>query len=349
MQKKFQKYIGIFLIIIFLAKLANAQEKDLFKVSCIGFYNLENLFDTIPGPNDKEFTPDGVNRYNTEKYQHKLDRLSEVISQIGNEMFPGGPAILGVCEIENRSVLEDLVKTPKLKPSNYEIVHYDSPDRRGVDVGLIYRPDFFKVTSSRSAFLSVPDNPDFRSRDQLVVSGLLDGETIHIIVNHWPSRSGGEKRSLPFRMAAAALTKSIVDSIQHIEPGAKIIIMGDLNDDPDSKSILKGLGAKNDIKMVKPGDLYNTMAPLYKEGIGTLAYRDSWNLFDNLIVTSSLISEDRSSWVFFRSKVFNKPFLQQTSGQFAGYPFRTYVGNNFTGGYSDHFPVYLFLITKANK
>lgn len=338
-----QKALVAITIVLFVGSL-QAQEKKLYKVNCIGFYNLENLFDTIPGPNDTEFTPEGSNKFTSERYWHKVNNMAEVVSQIGSEMFPGGPAILGVCEIENRSVLEDLVVAPKLKASNYSIVHYESPDRRGVDVGLIYRPEFFKVTNTRSVFLSMPENPDFRTRDQLVVSGLLDGEMIHVIVNHWPSRSGGEKRSMPNRMAAAKLTKSIVDSIQNVEPNAKIIIMGDLNDDPDSKSIVKGLGAKNDSKNLKQGELFNAMAPLFKDGIGTLAYRDSWNLFDNLIITQALISEDKANWVFFKAKVFNKPFLQQASGQFAGYPFRTYVGNTFTGGYSDHFPVYLFLI-----
>lgn len=344
MHRLFLKKSLLAITFILIYGISEAQEKKLYSVSCIGFYNLENLFDTIPGPNDTEFTPDGSNKYNSERYWHKVNNMAEVIAQIGTEMFPGGPAILGVCEIENRSVLDDLVKSPKLKQSNYDIVHYDSPDKRGVDVGLLYRPEFFTVTSSRSVFLGIPENPSFRSRDQLVVSGLLSGEKIHIIVNHWPSRSGGEKRSMPFRMAAAALTKSIVDSIQQTEPNAKVIIMGDLNDDPDSKSIVDGLGAKNTLKNLKSGELFNAMAPLYKEGIGTLAYRDSWNLFDNLIITQSLISEDKTNWTFFKAKVFNKPFLQQSNGQFAGYPFRTYVGNNFTGGYSDHFPVYLFLI-----
>jgi len=334
----------IALCLFFIIGVVNAQEKKQYKVSSIGFYNLENLFDTIPGPNDTEFTPEGANKFTSERYWHKQNNMAEVISQIGTEMFPGGPAILGVCEIENRSVLEDLIVNPKLKASNYAIVHYDSPDRRGVDVGLIYRPEFFKVTSSRSVFLSMPENPNFRTRDQLVVSGLLDGEMIHVIVNHWPSRSGGEKRSMPSRMAAAKLTKSIVDSLQRVDPAAKIVIMGDLNDDPDSKSIVKGLGAKNESRSLKSGELFNAMAPLYRDGIGTLAYRDSWNLFDNIIITQSLINENKSSWVFFKAKVFNKPFLQQSSGQFAGYPFRTYVGNTFTGGYSDHFPVYIFLI-----
>ncbi|MCB8963659.1 MAG: endonuclease/exonuclease/phosphatase family protein [Bacteroidales bacterium] len=344
MCKLFLKKTLIAIAIVLIYGISGAQEKKMYNVSCIGFYNLENLFDTIPGPNDTEFTPDGANKFTSQRYWHKMGNMADVISQVGGEMFPGGPVILGVSEIENRSVLEDLVAMPKLKPSNYSIVHYDSPDARGVDVGLLYRADFFTVTSTRSARLTIPGNPDFKSRDQLVVTGLLDGEQIHIIVNHWPSRRGGEKRSLPFRVAAAELTRSIVDSIQKNEPRAKIVIMGDLNDDPDSKSVIETLGAKPKQRNLKPGDLYNAMYDLYKSGIGSLAYNDSWNLFDNLIVSEPLVSNDKQNWVLFKAKIFNKPFLQQTSGQFAGYPFRTYVGGNFTGGYSDHFPVYLFLI-----
>ncbi|HPD96357.1 MAG: endonuclease/exonuclease/phosphatase family protein [Bacteroidales bacterium] len=340
-------FLRSFLFVLFFSFLVNgvkAQEKKAYNVTCIGFYNLENLFDTIPGPNDTEFTPEGVNHWTSQRYYHKLNHMAEVISQIGDELFPGGPAILGVSEVENRSVLEDLVNMPKLKPSGYKIVHFDSPDHRGIDVALLYRPEFFKVTSERSVHLVIPDNPDFRTRDQLVVSGLLDGEPINIIVNHWPSRRGGEKRSLPYRKAAALLARSLIDSIRGVDPNAKVILMGDLNDDPDSKSVVSFLGAKGQRDNLKKNDLYDAMAELYRQGIGTLAYKDSWNLFDNLILTQPLLSKDRSSWVLFKAKVFNKPFLQQSSGQFAGYPFRTYVGSTFTGGYSDHFPVYLFLV-----
>lgn len=349
MYSLFLRKISFVLVTVLLPLLLSAQgdtQKEQYKVSCIAFYNLENLFDTIPGPNDTEFTPEGANKFTSARYWHKINNMADVISQLGGELFPGGPTIIGVCEIENRNVLEDLIAAPKLQPSGYSIVHYDSPDARGVDVGLMYRPDFFKVTSHRSVTLRIPDNPNFKTRDQLVVSGLLDGEPIHIIVNHWPSRRGGEKRSLPFRLAAAKLTRSIVDSILATDANAKIIIMGDLNDDPDSKSIIKGLGANPYKEKLKPGELFNAMGSLYHEGIGTLAYRDSWNLFDNLIITQSLLGDDRTTWKFHKAKVFNKPFLQQKSGQFAGYPWRTYVGNTFMGGYSDHFPVYLFLVKK---
>ncbi len=328
----------------FLTASTFAQEKKQYKLGCIAFYNLENLFDTIPGPNDVEFTPEGANKWNAEKYRVKLDNMSNVISQIGTEMFPGGPAIIGICEVENRSVVEDLVNTPKLKASKYSFVHYDSPDKRGVDVAMLYRTDFFKVLSSRSARLRKADMPDWTTRDQLVVSGLFDNELIHVIVNHWPSRSGGEKRSEPLRAAAAALTRSLVDSIYKTDINSKIFIMGDLNDDPVNASVYDILEAKGEVDEVKKGGLFNPMWRMYKDGIGSLAYRDTWNLFDQIIVSEPLLMKDKSSFRFFKAKVFNAKFITQQEGQFAGYPFRTYVGNTWQGGYADHFPSYIFII-----
>lgn len=329
---------------LFIAGNAFTQEKKQYKVGCVAFYNLENLFDTIPGPNDVQFTPDGVNKWNHEKYNQKLDHMSTVISQIGSEMFPGGPALIGVSEIENRSVVEDLVNTPKLKSSKYSFVHYESPDKRGIDVALLYRKDFFGVVSSRSVRLIRKDDTTWRSRDQLVVSGIFDNELIHIIVNHWPSRSGGEKRSQPFRQAAAELTKSIADSIFKTDINSKIFIMGDLNDDPVNSSLTNSLKAKGNLDDVKKGELFNPMWKLYKDGIGSIAYQDTWSLFDQIIVSEPLLGSDKSTLKFFKAKVFNSPFVLQKEGQFTGYPYRTYVGNTWQGGYSDHLPVYVFII-----
>jgi len=321
-----------------------AQEKKQYKVGCVAFYNIENLFDTIPGPNDIEFTPEGANKWNTEKYNVKLDHMSDVISQLGNEMFPGGPAIVGICEVENRSVVEDLVNTPRLKSSKYGFVHYDSPDKRGVDVAMLYRTDFFKVISSRSVRLRISDRLNWTTRDQLVVSGYFDNELIHVIVNHWPSRSGGEKRSEPLRRAAAALARTIVDSIFATDINSKIFIMGDLNDDPVNASVYDILKAKGKAEDVKQGGLFNPMWKMYKDGIGSLAYRDSWNIFDQIIVSEPLLGNDKSTFKYLKAKVFNAPFITQKKGQYAGYPLRTYVGSTWQGGYADHLPVYMFII-----
>ncbi len=355
-----KKYIKIkpivttlFLVATLLFSQAlNAQPKGKdYKLACVGFYNLENLFDTIDedGVRDTEFTPTGEKKWTSIKYQKKLGQMSKVISQIGDEYIKGGPYLLGVSEIENKTVLEDLIKMPALEKSNYGIVHYNSPDRRGIDVGLLYRKDFFKVTHSRSVHFTVPDeiNPyddEFRSRDQLCVSGLLNGDPIHIIVNHWPSRRGGEKRSAPLRNAAADVTRSIIDSIRQDDKNAKIIVMGDLNDDPTNNSVTKHLHAKGKKKKLKEGDLYNPMVQKYKKGNGTTAYRDAWSLFDQLMLSQSLLGKDYSTYKLWKTKICKKKFLITKKGKYKGYPKRTFNFDKFQNGYSDHFPVYLFLI-----
>jgi len=337
------------LIAVFSFNSINAQKE--YEVACIGFYNLENLFDTLVDPNpdlilQEDFTPEGKKNWNSWKYKEKMGNMAKVISELGLESTPDGAAVLGVCEIENRSVLEDLVKEDAIKDRNYQIVHYDSPDYRGIDVGFLYQPKYFKVTSSKSYTLKMDDNPKFTTRDELLVTGELLGERIHFIVNHWSSRRGGEKASSPKREAAAALALSIMDSIRKAEPGAKIILMGDLNDDPKSKSIAKVLKPQTKIEKVTDGDLYNPMAVLHNKGIGTLAHRDIWSLFDQMIMTSALIDQSKKfeTFGYYNVKVFNKDYLINKEGNFDGYPYRTYGGPNYLGGYSDHFPVYLFLL-----
>ncbi len=338
---------SLVLVGLLFFSIANVSAQgEKYKIATVAFYNLENLFDTIDQPdvNDEEFTPQGSKRWNTEKYNIKLTHLSDVISQIGVDKAQEPPAILGVSEIENSSVLQDLINSPKLKPYNYQIIHYNSPDKRGVDVALLYRPKYFKVLDSKSYRLSIPDKPDFYTRDQLLVSGFLDGEQIYFIVNHWPSRYGGEKRSRPLRNAAADLCRSITDSLLKIDANAKVIIMGDLNDDPVNQSLNKHLKVTDDKNLLSEGYFYDPMITLYNKGIGSLAWRDSWNLFDNMILTPALLND--SGYHFYQAHVFNKKFLTNPDGQYKGYPFRTFVGDNFMGGYSDHFPAYLFLIKK---
>lgn len=339
------------LVVILLTTSIRAQEERLFKVGCIAFYNVENLFDTIddPNKNDAEFLPDGSYRWNSKRYHQKLERLTEVIAGIGTEYTPDGPAILGLSEIENKAVIEDLVAHPGISGRNYQIVHYDSPDRRGVDVGLIYQPKYFQPTHSKSYTLKVEGMDNFYTRDQLVVSGLFDGEPMHFIVGHWPSRRGGEKRSLPLRVAAGALSRHIVDSILELDKDAKIVVMGDLNDNPTNKSIMEALNAKGSKDKLKEGELFNPMYALYKKGIGSNAWRDSWSLFDQLIVSQGLLGNDYSSYKFRTAKVYNMVEMTQRSGRFKGYPWRTYVGTEFHGGYSDHFPAYIIVVKEVKK
>lgn len=306
----------------------------------VGFYNLENLFDTIDNPNkrDEEYLPNGANRWGTMKYTNKLNKMAHAISQ-----FPKELAILGVSEIENVHVIEDLAKEPAIANRNFKCICPEGPDRRGVDVGLMYNPDLFKVTSVTSTPI-VSSIPDFYTRNQLCVTGDLAGEEVSVIVLHWPSRWGGPKRSAPRRADAAKTTRLICDSLYAINPNARIIIMGDLNDDPIDDSVVKHLGAKGSLKDVKPGDIFNPNILMYKRGIGSLAYRNNWSLFDQVMVSQAFLKEGESSLKWVKSIIFNKDFLKQQDGPYKGYPLRTHAGGVWTNGYSDHFPSLIYLV-----
>lgn len=317
------------------------------EVATIGFYNLENLFDTIQDPdiNDEDFLPDGKLRYNTFIYNDKLSHLSDVISQIGTDITPDGVVLLGVSEVENKSVLVDLVNHKNIKSRNYQIVHYDSPDERGIDVALLYNPKYFKVLESENLFVKLPDRNGETNftRDILWVKGVLLGEEIHVLVNHWPSRSGGEAKSSPLRELAATIAKNKMDEILAKDKNAKILLLGDLNDDPVNKSVKKIIGAKGNIENVMDGEFYNPWMKMYKNGIGTLAYRDAWNLFDQIIVSSGLLNDEKG-FHFYKAKIFKKPFMFNSDGKFKGYPKRAFSYGTYVGGYSDHLPTYVYLV-----
>jgi endonuclease/exonuclease/phosphatase family metal-dependent hydrolase len=314
------------------------------EVACVAFYNLENLFDTIDGPNnDAEFLPEGSYKWGGMKYKAKLKNMSYTISQIGTDITPVGAAILGVSEIENRSVLEDLVEQPAIAARSYQIVHYDSPDRRGVDVGLLYNPRLFTVSNSKSYRLRT-DDTTFLTRDQLMVSGYLMGEKVHVIVNHWPSRWGGEEHSRPKRVEAAKLTRSIVDSLFGVDAKAKVIVMGDLNDDPTNESCATILDAKKEASEVAPKELYNVFWKTLEKGIGSLSYNNQWNLFDQIILSHELINGDEKKLHYWKSEVFYRDFLIQQEGRYKGIPLRTHAGGIWLNGYSDHLPTAVYLV-----
>lgn len=331
-----------------------SQEKTTYNITSLAFYNLENLYDIYDDPNvfDDDRTPRGKDKWTEKIYRQKLKNMAYAISQIGREETGAAPALIGVCEIENLQVLEDLIKEPTLIPYNYGIIHYDSPDLRGIDVALLYQREKFTPTNSHSYELVLYDNKDPQkrsfTRDQLVVSGLMEQEEIHIIVNHWPSRSGGEKLSSYKRENAAKLNLKIIDSLQRLNPYAKIISMGDFNDDPQNKSLRQVLGAKEDRSQVDLKTLYNPMGKLSKKGIGSLAYRDGWNLFDQILLSKPFLDTNYSKYSFYKANIFNEHFLVTPTGQYKGYPFRSFGNGAFTGGYSDHFPVYVLLIKKSN-
>lgn len=324
--------------------------KQQYKVAVIGFYNLENFYDTLDNPmvNDEEFLPSGPRNYSGTVYKDKVLHLATVISEMGININPDGPALLGVAEVENDTVLNDLVHHPLIVKRDYKIVHYDSKDARGVDVGLLYNPKYFTVENSDKLFVQLPGGTKdaYFTRDILWVKGKLDGETIHVYVNHWPSRSGGEERSAPARNAAAQVCRSHMDSILKIEPNAKFVVMGDLNDDPNNESVAKIINAKGKADDVRKGGMFNPWMDLYKKGIGTLAYQDAWGLFDQILISHPWLSKDQKGYFFYQQHIFNKEYMVENIGRYKGYPMRTWDGNRYRGGYSDHFPTYLIFLKK---
>ncbi|NNC69346.1 MAG: endonuclease/exonuclease/phosphatase family protein [Flavobacteriaceae bacterium] len=344
------KYLQRILLLFLLLNgdLFYGQEKQ-YDIRTIAFYNVENLFDTINDPHkfDDDRTPKGKDRYTSQIYWDKIAKLSKVISEIGYEKTHMKPVLIGLCEIENKTVLIDLIASDKLKNADYGIIHYDSPDERGIDVALLYRKNYFQPKSHQAHELFIYDTDGKRdyTRDQLAVTGMLDNEPIHIIVNHWPSRRGGEAITRPLRMAAAKLTMKIIDSIREIDAIGKIITMGDFNDDPDSPSIQRIAKAKSQKNEVEPFfGLFNPMAKMHKHGLNTLAYRDNLNIFDQIIITQPFLEDDYESYRLYKAGIYNKDYLIIQKGPMKGYPFRSYHYNTYQGGYSDHYPVYIYLI-----
>lgn len=350
------KKINYLIIILLFSTFINshAQEKRKFKVHTIAFYNVENLFDTINNPNKfDEASPIMELNFNRgEVYKKKVHNMARVISEIGAEVSHNSPVIIGLAEVENRKVVEDLANDPALVNKDYGIVHFESPDARGIDVALMYQKAFFTPMYSSNHELKIYDDNTRKrvyTRDQLLVSGKLEGEMIHVIVNHWPSRSGGEARSRPKRIAAAKLNKRIIDSLQANDPYAKIFTMGDLNDDPTNASLKDVLNAKKDKEDVKLKGIYNPMESFFKKGLGSNAYRDAWSLFDQILITKPLLEKDYSSFRFYKAGIFNKQYLTNSKGRYKGYPFRSFADGGFTDGYSDHFPVYVHIIKEVDQ
>lgn len=301
----------------------------------VGFYNVENLFDTVNNPNtaDDDFTPNGKHRWNKKKYYQKIRKITSVISQIGKEQSNLPPVIVGLVEVENATVVKDLVRHKNLLKYNYDYVHFESNDERGIDVSLIYNRNFFIELSSKTYSLNLIDDdgsPDY-TRDVLVVKGSLYNELVYIIVNHWPSRREGEEETKHKRIKAAELNQYIIEEIKKETENPKILIMGDFNDNPTSESIQDHLVSE---------ELYNPMKELYKKGKGTLTYYKEWHLFDQIIISKNFF-DSNSYHSFLKARVFAKDWLRSHRGKYKNSPFRTYIGPWHQGGYSDHFPVYL--------
>lgn len=303
------------------------------------FYNVENLFDTINsvGINDTEFTPNGEKQWNSGRYNGKLDKLSEVISSVYADRLPD---IIGLCEIENKQVIIDLINTENLKKNKFEIVHEDSPDARGIDNALVYNKSTFKYLCHET--LAVDIGSSF-TRDILYVTGVVGKkDTLHVLVNHWPSRGGGEEKSRPKRAAAAKVLRSKIDEITRVNPNAKIIVMGDFNDHPNDESVLKVLNANGDLQTENNTSLFNLMYRIHvDEGRGSYNYRGEWGALDQIIVSRNLVNSSSGLSINpLDADVFDADFIMYVNKQGEKSPSRTYGGNNYYGGFSDHLPVF---------
>lgn len=331
------------------------QEGKSYSLFGVMFYNLENLFDTINnnGNYDLEFSPQGARQWNSQKYWSKQHNMADAINRIFPEDRRAIPALIGVSEIENITVLQDLVKQPEIRRHHFQIVHHDGPDRRGVDVGLLYNPRVFRVLNVTNQRLVVPGYEEFRTRDQMCVTGLLAGEKVSVIINHWPSRLGGQERSSYLREAAGDMARRTIDSLLRDDPNQGIFFMGDLNDDPMDISCAVNVGGKKKMEdVVEVNDMYNPFWEKLDKGIGTLGYRGSWNLFDQIMCSEYFLrnvkSKEKPTLTFLRADVLNREFLKSNDGDRTGYPLRTYSGGVFLNGYSDHFPTRILIVKERD-
>ena len=326
----------------------------------IGFYNVENLFDTEhdADKNDLAFTPEGENNWTPDKYERKLSNIASVISGMA-ETNGRWHTVLGLAEVENERVLRDLVSREEIAGAGYRFVHFESPDVRGIDCALLYRPDEFSVLEARVLPFSF-DSPggivfdktpaeqaDFRTRDVLCVRGELDGELFAVYVGHYPSRLGDKGADL--RCRASEIIYEDIRAQEALYPGIKVVVMGDMNDNPGDESLAVWLHGRETIEEMQEGDLFSPFLRMHKDGFGTEEYRGEWNIFDCIFVNGALADPADGSLRICKSDdthyghVFNPPFLVQQEGRYAGTPFRSFSGGQFIGGYSDHYPTYIVI------
>lgn len=335
-------------LLLLVAQGTSAQKK--FSVYAAGFYNQENLFDTChdEGKNDHEFLPTGSYHWNGLKYSHKLRNMARVLADMGTDVLPGvGCALIGVSEVENAKALNDLVSQPELAARGFKFAHIEGPDKRGVDCALLYNPSLFKVRDTKLVPYKPEGSiaPDYITRGFLTVSGTLADEHVTVVVCHWPSRFATSM----YREVAGRQVRALKDSLLRDDPKCKVLVMGDMNDDPTNKSMAGELSAKGDMEKVGNGDMYNPWHNiLTKEGRGTLMYDGSWNLFDQIVMTPNMLnkkgSKDFSTLKYWKNQIFSRPYLFQTEGKYKGQPKRTTAGGIWLDGYSDHLPVVVYLV-----
>ena len=342
----------LFIALLLLVAMAGAQAKKKTRLYAVGFYNQENLFDTChdEGKNDYDFLPDGSYKWNTLKYTHKLRNMAQALADMGTDSLPGiGCAAIGLAEVENSNVLDDLTAQPALKARGYKYIHVEGPDLRGIDCALLYNPALFKVRDVKLVPY-VPEEPKdsaFLTRGFLTVSGEMAGEHVAIVVCHWPSRFSTSY----YRELAARQARAVKDSLLHADKKCKVMVMGDMNDDPVDTSMMDGLSCKADIQAVGKTDMYNPWYNiLVNEKRGTLYYRGAWNLFDQIVLSPNMLAKKVTKapkrLTFMSNEINVRPYLLQTEGKYKGAPKRTTASKKWLDGYSDHLPVVVYLGTK---
>lgn len=335
----------LFLLLVLLSATSCNAQKGLYPVA---FYNLENIFDTVhdEGKNDYEFLPSGSYHWDKNKYENKLRNMARALADLGTDKMPTGAAVIGVSEVENSRVLDDLTAQPALKERGMRYVHIEGPDKRGVDCALLYNPSVFTVKKS---FLQpyIYENGDTTraTRGYLTVQGEIDGDPLTVIVCHWPSRGATSY----FREIAGKQVRQLTDSIMEADHNQRIIVMGDMNDDPDNKSMAKFLGAKRKMKDVGAHDFFNPWWDMLRgKGQGTLTYQGGWNLFDQIVFSRNLLDidgrKDYSHLTLYAWHIFRRDYLIQQEGRYKGSPKRTTAGGTWLNGYSDHLPTVAYLI-----
>lgn len=307
----------------------------------VAFYNCENFFDTQDNPakQDDEFTPDGKYHYTQKIYEQKLHNIATVIKG----MEENGAAIFGMAEVENDNVLNDLVRQPEIAGTRYKFVWHDGPDPRGINVALLYNPAWFTVLSSESLHVFLQGKGKLTTRDVLLVKGILNGDTVHVFVNHWPSRRGGEEESEAKRDAAATVVKQSITFLERYNPNIRVIVMGDFNDNPTDNSIATVLNAKGDAGQVSGNNLFDPFTSIYRSGSGTETFRGAWNLFDQVIVSGSFLQKGGRHLHYDKAEIYRPDFIIDHYKGHEGEPHRSFVGTHWINGYSDHFPVILYL------
>jgi endonuclease/exonuclease/phosphatase family metal-dependent hydrolase len=351
-----KKLLTLLAFVLMGTTAMQAQGKK-YEAHAIGFYNLENLFDTChdEGKNDYQYLPDGTNKWNGLKYRHKLSNMARVLGEMGTDVVPYGCVAIGVSEVENARCLTDLCNQEPLKKRGFKFVHIEGPDSRGVDCGLLYNPTYFTVLNTTLVpyIYKLPEDSARNTRGFLTVSGTLSGEHVAIIVNHLPSRFA----SSFYREEGGSQIRAVKDSLLKDDPNVKILVMGDMNDDPQDKSMAVALGAKRKVKDVKENDLWNPWWDVLANGSGTLQYDGAWNLFDQIILSHSLLDPksfkdnkvdakkiECKTLKYFKHQIFRRDYLFQKEGKYKGNTLRTHAGGAWLDGYSDHLPTVVYLM-----